>query len=194
MYRPKEVAERFGVTTATLRLWSTHFADYLSPAAQKATTENGGAAQRRYVEDDLRVLSHAKTLLAEGLTYEEVRCRLGESGNRNANEGSEVISTSGSCPAEEATSKDLVLSEPARLVLAALQDSIRAKEETLSSKNETIVALTTTVATLQNQVSDLKQELATTQASRPQPASWAPWWKRLFGWASPQMRATRSAN
>jgi DNA-binding transcriptional MerR regulator len=173
MHRPKEVAEQFGVTTATLRLWSTHFEDYLSPAAQRAMTENGGAA-----------------LLATGLTYEEVKQRLGDTANESAtgDAGQEAGAPSTSVVArdESASSIDVTFPEPARLVIAALQDSLRAKEETLSSRQETIAALTTTVGVLQEQIAGLREDLAERRAT----ADGSPWWKRWFGWANPQMDPT----
>jgi DNA-binding transcriptional MerR regulator len=197
MYRPKEVAEQFGVTPATLRLWSTHFEDHLSPAAQRAMTENGGAAQRRYTDDDLRVLSRAKTLLATGFTYEEVKLRLGGIANEGVPGDTGGAADAPLAPAvarDEPTSAiDTTFPEPARLVIAALQESLQAKEETLGSKQETIAALTTTVAVLQEQLAGLKDEMAERRAmaAAPPPVSW---WRRLFGWAHPQMDPIRSAN
>jgi hypothetical protein len=87
---------------------------------------------------------------------------------------------------ETARSIDVTFPEPARLVIAALQDSLRAKEETLSSRQETIAALTTTVGVLQEQIAGLREDLAERRAT----ADGSPWWKRWFGWANPQMDPT----
>src|SRR5919205_3905417 len=75
LYRPREAAAQLGIAPTTLRLWSTRFAALLRPSARK---EEGGGAHRRYTAADLRVLSRAKPLLADGLTYAEVQRRLRE--------------------------------------------------------------------------------------------------------------------
>jgi len=46
--RPKGVAGELGIAPATLRLWSTTFAEFLSPAATKS---DGVPAQRRYDDE-----------------------------------------------------------------------------------------------------------------------------------------------
>src|SRR5215212_89191 len=72
MLRPKDVSDQLGISTATLRLWSTKFESFLSPSAQRSLTENGEPAQRRYTEQDVALFQTAKQILADGLTYEDV--------------------------------------------------------------------------------------------------------------------------
>ena len=43
----------------------------LSPAAQSARTESGGAAQRRYTDRDVAYFRKAKALLDSGMTFEQ---------------------------------------------------------------------------------------------------------------------------
>ena len=77
MHRPTELATQLGISPATLRLWSKHFAELLSPSAQGATTEQGTPSQRRYTDDDVRLLVTAQRILGEGnTTYEMVKERL----------------------------------------------------------------------------------------------------------------------
>jgi len=73
-YQPREVSERLGVAAATLRLWSSQFADLLSgPAGRRA---DGVATHRRYDEADVQLLTIIQALRREGLGTEEVRRRL----------------------------------------------------------------------------------------------------------------------
>lgn len=74
--RPKDVTSQLGISAATLRLWSKHFGDYLSPGARASLTPQGTAAQRRFMEEDLAVFIRAKSLLDLGLTYEVVAEKL----------------------------------------------------------------------------------------------------------------------
>jgi DNA-binding MurR/RpiR family transcriptional regulator len=73
-YRPREVGERLGIPAATLRLWSTQFADLLSGPACRPT--GGVATHRRYDEADVQVLAAVGALRREGLGTEEIRRRL----------------------------------------------------------------------------------------------------------------------
>ena len=76
-YRPADVAERLGVSSATLRRWSQQFGGFLSAAAVSSTDE-ASSKHRRYTDEDLAVLERAQRLLKEGLSYDEVRDRLRE--------------------------------------------------------------------------------------------------------------------
>lgn len=68
---PQEIAARLDISPSTLRRWSDEFTDFLS--GQASTT---GKSHRRYTEEDLSILSTVKTLMNDGLTYEQVRQRL----------------------------------------------------------------------------------------------------------------------
>jgi DNA-binding transcriptional MerR regulator len=72
MYRPGEIQKRLDISASTLRMWSNTFSDYLSPAAQASTTENGGAAQRRFTDADVQVLTTIKSLLAGGMKFDRI--------------------------------------------------------------------------------------------------------------------------
>lgn len=73
MFRPKQVQEQLGVSSATLRLWSNHFEEHLSPSARSSLTDKGTPTQRRYVDADVHLFARAKTLLDRGLTYDQVK-------------------------------------------------------------------------------------------------------------------------
>jgi DNA-binding transcriptional MerR regulator len=68
MYHPAEAAEKLNIAASTLRKYSRHFADQLSPAAQRK--------RRRYSESDLVILSRICTLRAEGVPFEEISAHL----------------------------------------------------------------------------------------------------------------------
>lgn len=64
---PSQVAAMIGVSTSTVRLWSTQFADFLSDAARP-----GAGRRRSYTPDDVGVLQRAYTALHEGKTVSDV--------------------------------------------------------------------------------------------------------------------------
>lgn len=68
---PQEIAARLDISPSTLRRWSDEFTDFLSSQANTS-----GKSHRRYTEEDLSILSTVKTLMNDGLTYEQVRQRL----------------------------------------------------------------------------------------------------------------------
>ena len=61
-----DAAQALGITPATLRKWTEEFADWLSPAA-------GDPRERRYADDDLRVLRRAAKLLKRRRGFAYVR-------------------------------------------------------------------------------------------------------------------------
>ena len=72
--QPQEMASRLEVSASTLRRWSEEFSAYLSSEADSSE----GKQHRRYSDEDLATLITVKGLMADGLTYEQVRERLGE--------------------------------------------------------------------------------------------------------------------
>jgi DNA-binding transcriptional MerR regulator len=141
MYRPKDVAERLEISPATLRLWSTKFEQFLSPSAQRSTTENGGASQRRYDEGDVAYFLRAKQLLGEGLTYEEVATRLGEGVPIVEYDNTKKPSESLPVPLISdvvVVSQDLVVYQKA---IAALEQTIQAQQDTITTQQQLIEAL-----------------------------------------------------
>lgn len=69
-YRPKAAAQIIGIGESTLRAWSHEFADLLSPGARP------GTAARRYSDQDLALLKHARVLLDRGLTFDQAGAQL----------------------------------------------------------------------------------------------------------------------
>lgn len=70
---PAEVATLLQVEPSTLRRWALHFADLLSPRAQKPTVPG---TQRVYSEADVELLGQVQRLLGEGHTTAHVREQL----------------------------------------------------------------------------------------------------------------------
>jgi DNA-binding transcriptional MerR regulator len=87
--QPQEVASRLEVSPSTLRRWSEEFSDFLSPEADSSE----GKQHRRYSDEDLATFITVKGLMAEGLTYEQVRERLSE---QSASEGPASEGSAGS--------------------------------------------------------------------------------------------------
>lgn len=76
MHRPKDVTQRLDISSTTLRRWATVFSAYLSPMAGSSIAETGGAAQRRFTDQDVALLAAIQRELAAGRRVEEVALRL----------------------------------------------------------------------------------------------------------------------
>lgn len=83
--RPAEVAERLGVSAATLRRWSGRFGDYLD--LRDGAQESG--SHRRYTVHDVETLGQVKARLEQGWTYEQVAEELSR-GSDEAAQGAEA--------------------------------------------------------------------------------------------------------
>ena len=76
LIRPAEAAQRLGIPASTLRRWSRRFAAFLSPQAHGLRPADGTRGHRRYTPEDLAVLARCKTLLSQGLTFDQVAAML----------------------------------------------------------------------------------------------------------------------
>jgi len=139
--QPQEVAARLEVSASTLRRWSEEFTEYLSVEAGSAE----GKQHRRYSDEDLATLITVKGLMAEGLTYDQVREHLGQAraSKKSDGPGSLVASEPGLplAPAvafladtlhNVADSQQAVLNSQAanrELLGVVLQDNFNLKEE-----------------------------------------------------------------
>jgi DNA-binding transcriptional MerR regulator len=72
--QPQEIASRLEVSASTLRRWTDEFAACLSEEARSSDAGQGS----RYTNEDLTTLITVKGLISEGLSYDQVRERLGE--------------------------------------------------------------------------------------------------------------------
>lgn len=73
MLKPTELANWLGVSTSTVRRWSTVYADYLSHSAT-----GGDGRHRTYSDLDARILAYVGSLSRQGLTEEEIALSLNE--------------------------------------------------------------------------------------------------------------------
>lgn len=170
MHRPKTVSDQLQISPGTLRLWSNHFAELLSPAAQKATTEQGTAAQRRYTDGDVGVLTRVKELLGQSLTYEEALAKLKEEPSPEPIE-----------PSVNAPSNAVAIPSDIHIAMLSLR-------EALASKDETIQAIQAHVDDLRAENERLRLELAKrdeTPETLPEAVQSSQthlsWWDRLLG-------------
>lgn len=163
MYRPKEITERLLISPATLRLWSNHFADLLSPSAQKQITETGTSAQRRYTDQDIVVFTKAKLLLADGNTYEEVLRRLQEE-PLDESAGEDVFQASRPSPDGLIEEDSLVVHQTLDLsshpVFTAFREALEAKDETIRAKDEVIESKDVTIKALEARIDEIKSQPA----------------------------------
>ena len=139
--QPQEVASRLEVSPSTLRRWSEEFAEFLSSEADSAE----GRQHRRYSDEDLAMLMTVKGLMAEGLTYDQVRDQLLEPDASEKPDGSSsVVPTDAALPLAPAMtfladtlhnvadSQQSVLNSQAanrELLGVVLQDNFNLKEE-----------------------------------------------------------------
>ena len=72
--RPAEVAERLGISAATLRRWSSRFGEFL----ELGEGGQDGGTHRRYSAGDVATLARVQELLEQGWTYEQVADRLSQ--------------------------------------------------------------------------------------------------------------------
>lgn len=69
---PGEVAQMLGVSSSTLRRWSSRFAEYLSSGAGLSSAGSGSHSHRRYSQEDVAVLRTIRDMLSQGYTYEHI--------------------------------------------------------------------------------------------------------------------------
>jgi DNA-binding transcriptional MerR regulator len=175
------VAGELGIAPSTLRLWSTTFPEFLSAAATK---RDGARAQRRYDDEDRRVLRRIGELLARERAgdYEQVTRLLLEGGFRQR----------GDAPAD---------GEAPRAAKAGtihhLGEMLRRAERTIGAKDDTIAALEFTIRRQEQKIAELEQlrkrddefiERLTRQVKElleerlhPPPKPDRAWWERLLG-------------
>jgi len=160
--QPQDVAGRLEVSPSTLRRWSEEFAEFLSPEADSSE----GKQHRRYSDEDLATLITVKGLMADGLTYDQVRERLVQidSGEVPAGPGSMVPSDAALplAPAmtfladtlhNVADSQQAVLNSQAanrELLGVVLQDNFNLKEENTRLRERMLE--------LERQVSQLRRD------------------------------------
>ncbi len=143
LYRPRDVASELGIAPSTLRLWSVQFASELSDAARKAAAGNSAPwAQRRYTEEDVELLRQAKTLLLQGLTYDEVKPRLRR------------VTLPAPTPQEEAEERPVM----ARALPGNVANSVASLEEALKAKDKTISTLKESMGFLEAYLRAVRQE------------------------------------
>lgn len=164
LLRPKEVCERLGVSSATLRRWSDVFADRLSPTAGKALAESGGAAQRRYSEEDFAVLARVKRLLDAGNTVEEAQRKLDEP--EPIDHFADADKMDSPTPSAAVALTEPLVSVPV-VDVAAWREALAAKDEALRAKEQTIRSLELALADKERLVEELERRPVAVPAPSP---------------------------
>lgn len=167
--QPQEVAARLEVSPSTLRRWSEEFAEFLSPEADSSE----GKQHRRYSDEDLATLITVKGLMADGLTYDQVREQLSDQHAGGAPDGPGSMITTGAAlplaPAmtfladtlhNVADSQQAVLNSQAanrELLGVVLQDNFNLKEENTRLRERMLE--------LERQVSQIRRDEETRRES-----------------------------
>lgn len=195
-HRPQEAAQRLGIASSTLRLWSSHFANELSDIARKVDPGGGGsAAQRRYTDDDIRILSQVKQFLGQGLTYEEVKRRLRPPSVERSGAPKERNVLHSQRPRLQAPNPEVevaatVVSEEYQLSIAGLKEALAAKDKTISALKESLGFLDVYLHALKEErddarkrVREMEQELSEQRevVRELERQLLKPWWKRMLG-------------
>jgi len=139
--QPQEVAARLEVSPSTLRRWSEEFAEFLSPQPDSSEDKQ----HRRYSDEDLAALITVKGLMADGLTYDQVREQLSDQQTGGTPDGpGSMVTTDAALPLAPAMtfladtlhnvadSQQAVLNSQAanrELLGVVLQDNFNLKEE-----------------------------------------------------------------
>jgi len=138
--QPQEMASRLEVSASTLRRWTQEFTEFLSEEVRSTVA----GQPHRYTNEDLTTLITVKGLMTEGLSYDQVRQRLGETrAAQGEGTGSQVASQPvlAMAPAvafisdtlhNVAESQQAVLNSQAanrELLGVVLQDNFNLKEE-----------------------------------------------------------------
>jgi DNA-binding transcriptional MerR regulator len=203
---PNQIATTLGISPATLRLWSKHFAEHLSDGAALRPRGDKRPRQRRYTDADVAVLREAGHLLTQGLTYEQVKTylpeRLGERSEGTAPTARPPTASSDNVMEEQAAR----LAEQARTIALlenllqreqqARDDAARAAERLLEAKDAELAAKESEVAahrqlartqrrqvlTLGERVQMLERELTRreVEGGKPNPERQNPWGRRLL--------------
>src|SRR4030042_6250837 len=78
--QPGDVARELYISTSTLRRWAKEFHPYRSRTAGRTDSMSAVGTHRRYTKPDVELLTRAKVLLEQGLTYDQVIRRLKREG------------------------------------------------------------------------------------------------------------------
>ncbi len=179
VYRPLEVAQRLGISPSTLRLWSNHFAPLLSAQARKAPIGAAApAAQRRYTDQDVDLLTRARDLLSQGLTYEET--------NRTLRKA-ESLPSAAAC--ERPSKPEAGYPLPDIDLSQSLREALEAKDKTITALKESLAFMDVYLRTVLQEREDarsrerlLQQQMDRLQQQPHEPdlPLPRPWWKRLL--------------
>jgi DNA-binding transcriptional MerR regulator len=149
MATTSEVARLLEVSPPTIRTYTQKFGDHLSPQANP-----GPGQQRTFTDEDVAVLSAARSLLQEGLTYAEATDRLS------------AVDLSEFAPPEQQQAEVALV--PANAVQMIVQPYIEERDRILAERD-----------LLQQEVRELSTELGELRG-RLQEVS-KPWWQKLLG-------------
>jgi len=148
-------------------------------------------AQRRYTDEDLRVLAQVKELLAQGLTYEEAKRRLRPPVvERAPRERPLAAQPRQGVSRQDEAAPTAGFSEEVRLSIAGLKEALAAKDKTIAALKESLGFLDVYLHALKAERDDAKEQVR--QAGHQLEEHRAllrelerqlvkPWWKRLMG-------------
>ncbi|MDA8188793.1 MAG: MerR family transcriptional regulator [Dehalococcoidales bacterium] len=173
LLKPAEVCEKLAMPPSTLRVYSTRFADVLSETARKPPVgPDGRVGHRLYNGRDLVVLTKAKELLAQGLTYEQVLAELrltvpGAKARGRVAGPAEVASAAG--PAVEGVE---TFGAALRLAVGAADKAVDTLKSVADRQAREIDELRARVSDIEKRLKELEQAGEKEQRG---------FWQRLFG-------------
>lgn len=150
-----ELSKTLGITTATIRNYVSKFGQFLSPDATRKT-------RKRFSPEDVQILMAAKSLLNDGLTYDQVVNQL----ENQPLEGEVIDDLPPETQPEDIPAADEIPSaiQSIEFFSQVIDQLTEQHKSVISAKDETITGLKKDKDRLQMEISWLR----------------LPWYKKLF--------------
>lgn len=177
--KTKEVADRLGLDTSTVRVWSGRdYLEFMSESAQ------GGGRRRHFTERDVQVLAYVVQQRDEGTLHEEIRAQLAAMKKDNWRGLPPVPPKPGynnEVPMVTAEAASLAISKQAEklnLQIVTLEGQIATLEEALEEERGERKQLQAQLTQAREELGELRGQLRAIETER-KPASY--WLKVMAG-------------
>lgn len=171
--KTKEVADRLGLDTSTIRVWSGRdYIDFMSESAQ------GGGRRRHFTERDVQVLAYVVQARDEGTLHDEIRQQLVSMRQDNWRGLPDIPPKPGHdnevpmVPAEAASIAISKQAEKLNLQIITLEKQVDLLEEALEEERGERKQLQTQLTETKEQLGELRGQLHVVEAERKPTDYW----------------------